>query len=95
MIALGLFMMLAPAGVGGYVGWQLRNVVVRLRIGEFTWTGHLYALLILGALLACWFMLGAAFVQCRIAERRRREVVESAAAPRRPRSMRAPSGVVS
>jgi hypothetical protein len=70
MIVIGMLMMLASAGAGAFLGWQIRHVVVRLRIGEVTWTGHLYALLILGALLACWFLLGAAFVQCRFAERR-------------------------
>ena len=97
MIAVGLLMMLASAGSGAYLGWQIRHVVVTLRVGDVTWTGHLYALLILGALLACWFVLGAAFVQCRIAERRgrRRPVEREAPAAHRPRTARQPSGVVS
>lgn len=65
--------MLAAAGAGGLLAWQNRQTVVSVHIGGMVWTGHLYAVLVVGALLACWFLLGAAFIQCRIAERRRRK----------------------
>jgi hypothetical protein len=81
MIVIGMLMMLASAGAGAFLGWQIRHVLVRLRIGDFIWTGHLYALLILGALLVCWFLLGAAFVQCRFAERRAGRRSATLAAP--------------
>jgi hypothetical protein len=67
---VGLLFMIGSASAGVYLGWQIRDVIIQIHIGESTWTGHLYGLLILGASLACWFFLGAAFVQCRIAERR-------------------------
>jgi hypothetical protein len=71
MVLFGLLSMLVPASVGGWLAWQNRAAVVRVHVGSAVWTGHLYAVLIVGALLACWFILGAAFIQCRIAERRR------------------------
>lgn len=71
MLIFGLLSMLVAAGSGGFLAWQNRDAVVRLHVGSVVWTGHLYAVLVIGALLACWFLLGAAFIQCRIAERRR------------------------
>jgi hypothetical protein len=98
VIVLGLLFMIGSAGTGAYLAWQIRDVMVRIHVGEATWTGHLYGLLILGALLACWFLLGAAFIQCRIAERRhaRSEGSQPAersqpAAPARVGAARAPS----
>lgn len=90
MIVFGLFCMLGAGGLGVLLAWETRDVIVRLELGPVTWTGHLYAVLVCGALLACWFLLGAAFIQCRIAERRhaRRERraadVPSDDAPARP-----------
>lgn len=72
--------MLIPAAAGGYVAWENRNTVVSARIGDVTWTGHLYAVLVVGALLACWVLLGAGFIQCRIAERRRARAAPAPAA---------------
>jgi hypothetical protein len=66
----GLLLMLSSAGAGAILGWENRKTVVRVHIGDTVWTGHLYAVLIVGALLVCWFLLGVAFVQCRLAERR-------------------------
>lgn len=63
--------MVSAAGVGGLLAWQNRDAVVQVHVDQFVWSVRLYGLLILGALLACWFLLGAAFIQCRIAERRR------------------------
>ena len=71
MVLFGLLSMLVPAGVGGWLAWQNRDAVVHVQVGSVVWTGHLYAVFIVGALLACWFVLGAAFIQCRMAERRR------------------------
>lgn len=71
MLLFGLLSMLVPAGVGGWLAWQNRAAVVHVQVGTVVWTGHLYAVFIVGALMACWFVLGAAFIQCRIAERRR------------------------
>jgi hypothetical protein len=72
MLVFGLLSMLLPATVGGWLAWENRDTVVRVHIvGDVVWTGHLYAVLVVGALLACWIVLGVAFIQCRIAERRR------------------------
>ena len=71
MVIFGLLSMLIAAGAGGFLAWQNRDAVVRVHVASMVWTGHLYAVLVIGALLACWFVLGAAFIQCRIAERRR------------------------
>jgi hypothetical protein len=70
LIVFGLFCMLGAGGLGFLLAWQTRDVLLRLDLGPITWTGHLYAVLVVGALLACWFLLGAAFIQCRLAERR-------------------------
>lgn len=72
MIVFGLLCMLLPAGIAVLLAWQNRDVVVELRLAGLVWTGHLYAVLIAGALFACWFLLGAAFIHCRIVERRAR-----------------------
>jgi hypothetical protein len=82
----GVLLMLTSAGVGAVLGWENRNTVVRVRLGHLVWTGHLYAVLVVGALLVCWFMLGVAFVQCRLAERRgvRRARAATTAAPVEP-----------
>ena len=78
---IGLLFMLGSAGAGGYVAWQNRRAMVHAHVGGVEWTGHLWAVLVIGALLACWFVLGAAFIQCRIAERRgARRAAETAAA---------------
>ena len=79
MLFGGLVLMVSSAGAGTWLGWQNRDVVVRVRVGHDVWTGHLYAVLVVGALLACWLLLGAAFVQCRIAERRRARAARTAA----------------
>jgi hypothetical protein len=76
--------MLIPATGGSYLAWQNRNTVVHARVGDLTWTGHLWGVLVVGALLACWFLLGAAFIQCRIAERRRSRTARPQAAHRTP-----------
>jgi hypothetical protein len=70
MFVFGLFVMLISAGAAALVGWENRHVLVHLRIADHVWTAPLYSVLITGALLACWFLLGAAFIQCRVAERR-------------------------
>jgi hypothetical protein len=76
----GALLMLGAAAAGGWLGWENRNAIVRVHAGDFVWTGHLYAVLIVGALLACWFLLGVAFIRCRIAERRRGSALRRSAA---------------
>jgi hypothetical protein len=94
----GVLLMLGAAGAGTFLGWQNRDVTVRVQVGDAVWNGHLWAVLVVGALLACWFLLGAAFVQCRLAERRRmraghqakhaRAAAPTAEPPPRPRPVR-------
>lgn len=93
MLLFGLISMLVPAAAGGWLAWHNRDVVVRVQIAEnVVWTGHLYAVLVVGALLACWFVLGAAFIQCRIAERRRARRDRAGPPAQQPLRHRAPRG---
>ena len=71
MLIFGLLLLIGAAGAGGWLGWENRHAIVHVRIdAHHVWTGHLYALLIVGVLLTCWFLLGASLIRCRIAERR-------------------------
>jgi hypothetical protein len=70
VILFGLLLLAGAAGTGGYLCWENRDIVVRVHVFSHVWHGHLYAVFVFGALLSCWFLLGASFVQCRLAERR-------------------------
>jgi hypothetical protein len=80
----GVLLLIGSLGGGVLLALENRDVVVQARVGHVVWTGHLYTALIVGALLACWFMLGVAFIRCRLAERRRRAASRSAARSRPP-----------
>jgi hypothetical protein len=82
MLIFGVLLLFGSAGCGVMLALENRDVVVRAEVAGAAWTGHLYTAVIVGALLACWFMLGAAFVVCRLAETRRRAVSRSAALTR-------------
>ena len=69
-------MMAGSAGAGTLLAWQNRDTVVHVHVGGLVWTGHLYGVLAVGALLACWFLLGASFIRCRVAESRRARAEE-------------------
>ena len=88
MLIFGLLAMVVSAGVGGVIGWENRDAIVRVRVADFVWTGHLYEVLVFGALLACWFLLGASCIHVRLRERAERRPdrieVDPAAATRRP-----------
>jgi hypothetical protein len=91
----GVLLMLSSAGAGALLGWENRDTVVRVHVGHLVWSGHLYAVLVVGALLACWFLLGVAFIHCRIAERRGARTAGAGAAdmpvePGRPPAQRTP-----
>src|SRR3954447_3287652 len=63
--------MVVAAGAGSWVAWENRHAIVRMHVvGDVFWTGHLSGLLVVGALLACRFMLCVAFVRGRIAPQR-------------------------
>lgn len=62
MRVAGGLMLLGSAGCGVWLALQNSDVVVRARVGRAVWTGHLYMVLIFGALLAAWFLLGLAFL---------------------------------
>jgi uncharacterized membrane protein YciS (DUF1049 family) len=70
VIVIGVLAVLAPAGAAALLGWENRNVVVRVHAGPYLWTGHLYAVLVVGALAACWLLLGLSCIRCRMAELR-------------------------
>jgi hypothetical protein len=71
VVVFGVLCVLVPAGAGALLSWQNRNAIVEVHVGGVIWTARLYGVLIIGALMACWLLLGVAFIQCRIAERRR------------------------
>jgi hypothetical protein len=86
MFLIGLLLMLVPAGASGWLAYENRAAVVHVQVvGDVVWTGHLYEVFVMGALLACWFILGAAFVQCRLGERRRIRRTAAAPVPQQPR----------
>lgn len=72
MLFFGVAVMIASAGAGGWLCWANRNLPVHLELAGYTWTGHLYAVLLFGAVLAGWFFLGASCIQLRLRERRER-----------------------
>ena len=84
MLIFGVLLLIGSLGGGVLLALENRDVVVQARLGHVVWTGHLYTALIVGALLACWFMLGVAFIRCRLAERRRRAASRSAGRSRPP-----------
>jgi hypothetical protein len=84
VLIFGVLLLIGSLGSGVLLALENRDVVVQARVGHVVWTGHLYTALIVGALLACWFMLGVTFIRCRLAERRRRAASRSAAQSRPP-----------
>jgi hypothetical protein len=90
VLAVGMLLMLSSVGAGALLVTQNR-VVVQVQVGNEVWTGHLYGVLVIGALLACWFLLGAAFIQCRVAERRRQRAPRVGYRARPPRVLKTSS----
>jgi hypothetical protein len=78
VVIFGVLATLASAGIGALLAWDNRQTIVHLDVAGYTWTGHLYAVLVGGALLACWFLLGVSCIRLRFRERRH----VSAASPR-------------
>jgi hypothetical protein len=71
MRVAGVLMLLGSAGCAVWLAFQNRNIVIRARVGNEVWTGHLYLVLVFGALLAAWFLLGIAFLVARRRPERR------------------------
>ena len=84
MRVAGGLMLVGSAGCGLWLALQNSDIVVRARVGSAVWTGHLYTVLVIGALLAAWFLLGIAFLTCRrrSAHRRARRSPPAAARQR-------------
>ena len=72
MRVAGGLMLLGSAGCGVWLVLQNRGVMIRARVGGAVWTGHLYLVLVFGALLAAWFLLGLTFLAGRRRSARRR-----------------------
>ena len=71
MLVVGLVLVLSSAGVAVALGLENASAIVEIRAFDHVWTTHLYTLLIIGALVACWFLLGISFIWCRVGEKRR------------------------
>lgn len=65
MRVAGGLMLLGSAGCAVWLALQNRDVMIHARVGHLVWTGPLYMVLIFGALLAAWFLLGIAFLVSR------------------------------
>jgi len=65
MRVAGGLMVVGSAGCAVWLALQNSDIVVRARVGRAVWTGHLYMVLVIGGLLAAWFLLGIAFLTCR------------------------------
>jgi hypothetical protein len=72
MRVAGGLMLLGSAGCAVWLAVQNRDVMIRARVGGAVWTGHLYMVLVFGALLAAWFLLGITFLANRRRSARRR-----------------------
>ena len=70
VIIFGVLAMAASGAVGGLVAYDNRRTTVHLDIAGYVWSGRLYAVLVAGALLACWFLLGVSCIRLRLRERR-------------------------
>jgi hypothetical protein len=83
MRVAGGLMLLGSAGCGLWLAFQNRDVMIRARVGGAVWTGHLYLVLVFGALLAAWFLLGISFLarRRRPAHRRASRAARRAQAP--------------
>jgi cytochrome c biogenesis protein ResB len=71
MLLLGLLLFAGSAAIGGALVMQNADAIAHVQAFGHSWTVHLYTVFIVGALLACWCLLGAALFSCRMAERRR------------------------
>lgn len=71
MIFFGILLITGSGAIGAGLVLQNRGAAADVQIFGHLLTVHLYTILIVGALLACWGMLGAAVIGCRISERRR------------------------
>jgi hypothetical protein len=76
----GLVAVLGAVGLGGWACWATRSVTVHVELAGYAWTGRLYGVLLMGAVLAGWFFLGAACIQLRLRERRERKAARAARA---------------
>ena len=65
MRVAGGLMLLGSAGCGLWLVLQNSQIVIHARVGSAVWTGHLYMVLVFGALLAAWFLLGISFLTAR------------------------------
>ena len=92
MLVFGTTVMLAAAGLGGWIGWANREATVHLELAGYVWTGRLYGVLLAGGVLTGWFVLGAACIQLRVRERWERRAARSLDFPADPAQRSAAAG---
>lgn len=80
LILFGILLITGSGAIGAGLVLQNRGAAAEVQVFGHLLTVHLYTVLIVGALLACWGMLGAAVIGCRISERRRLREARAAAA---------------
>lgn len=74
MLVFGALAALASTAGGAYLCWENRHATVHLEAAGHVWTGHLYGVLLAGAVLAAWTMFGLSCIALWRRERRERKV---------------------
>jgi len=72
VLLFGALVAVVSTAGGAYLCWENRHARVRLEAAGHVWTGHLYGVLLAGALLAAWAMFGLSCIALWRRERRER-----------------------
>jgi len=78
VLLFGALTAIAATAGGAYLGWENRHAQVRLEAAGHVWTGHLYGVLLAGAVLAAWAMFGLSCIGLWRRERRERRAAAAA-----------------
>jgi len=72
VLLFGALVAVVSTAGGAYLCWENRHTRVHLEAAGHVWTGHLYGVLLAGALLAAWAMFGLSCIALWRRERRER-----------------------
>jgi hypothetical protein len=70
VLLFGLLAAVAATAGGAYLAWENRHAEVHLEAAGHVWTGHLYGVLLAGAVLAAWTIFGLSCIGLWRRERR-------------------------